>query len=53
MARMTEGSLPQSSAIFVNKLPWRRLDLSSLEDLELLEDHLRAKYSGAVEDVSM
>ena len=23
MARMTEGSLPQSSAMFVNKLPWR------------------------------
>ena len=28
-------------------------DLSSLQDLELLEDHLRAKYSGAVEDVLM
>ena len=23
MARVTEGSLPQSSAMFVNKLPWQ------------------------------
>ena len=42
MARMTEGSLPQSSAMFVNKLPWRLQDLSSLNDPVLLEDHLRA-----------
>ena len=39
--------------MFLNKLPRRLQDLSSLEDRALLEDHLRVKYYGAVEDVSM
>ena len=30
MARMTEGSLPRSSAMFVNKLPWRLQESLSL-----------------------
>ena len=51
MARMTEGSLPQSPQSFsTNYLGDFRI---SHLDPALLEDHLRVKYYGAVEDVSM